>query len=1340
MGIQTALASLTGTSVKDKREMDALRKQLGELNIKHQQLQRDHEQLNDEHQRIAGALKVCNTSVMMADTDLNIVYMNEAVEQMMADAEGALKTALPNFSARNLMGTCVDDFHQKPSHQRGMLKNLSSAYQTDLPVGGLTFGLIATPIFDDAGKRLGTVVEWLDKTEQLKKAAEEQALAATNARISQALDVCDTAVMMADDDLNIIYMNKAVQQMMGAAEAELKTALPNFNAKTLMGTCVDDFHQNPAHQRGMLNNLRDSYRTDLPVAGLTFGLIATPIFDENNERLGTVVEWQDKTAQLKIDADLADLATENARIKQALDGCDTSVMLADDDLNIIYMNNAVHKMMQDCEKQLQTALPNFNAKTLMGTCVDDFHKNPAHQRGMLKDLKTTYRTDLPVGGLTFGLIAVPIFDEAGVRLGTSVEWQDKTAQLKIDADLAELAKENARIKQALDGCDTSVMLADADLNIIYMNNAVHKMMQGCEKQLQTALPNFNAKTLMGTCVDDFHKNPAHQRGMLKDLKTTYRTDLPVGGLTFGLIATPIFNEAGERLGTSVEWQDKTKQLAFDAELAATAAANLRIKNALDVCDTSVMVADADLNIIYLNEAVKQMMAEGEGAIRTQLPNFSAKGLMGTCVDDFHKNPAHQRGMLKDLRTTYKTDLPIAELTFGLIATPLYDDNDVRLGTVVEWDNKTERLAKEAEEKRVADENLRIKNALDVCNTSVMMADADLNIIYLNESVKKMLRVREGTIRGQLSNFSVDNLMGFNVDNFHKNPAHQRGMLKELRDTYTTDLPINGLTFGLMATPLWNSDGERLGTVVEWDDKTDRLAVEIEERRLAAENARVKQALDSVSANVMIADPDFNLIYLNDAVLGMMRNAESDLRKDLPAFDTNKLMGANIDVFHKNPAHQRNMVGAMTSTFTGEIVVGGRTFKLTANPITVDGNRLGTVVEWVDRTAEVTIEREIDVVIEAAGRGDLTQQISLDDKDGFFKNLSGGLNSLVSTVEVALNDTLRMLGAMSRGDLTERITRDYQGSFGQLKDNANTTADKLTDVIGNVRSSSGAINSAANEIAQGNADLSQRTEEQASSLEETASSMEEMTSVVKQSAENASSADGLASEAKTKAQRGGEVVSQAVVAMEDINTSSKKIADIIGVIDEIAFQTNLLALNAAVEAARAGEQGRGFAVVAGEVRNLAQRSAGAAKEIKDLIRDSGDKVEDGTKLVNESGETLQEIVEAVDKVSTMIREISEAAQEQTSGIGQVNTAISQMDDMTQQNAALVEEASAAGEAMAEQARGMSSMMEFFVVDDSGSHGGASAAPTYSSASNSRVSSVRPSAPRPKSSDDDEWEEF
>ncbi len=259
-------------------------------------------------------------------------------------------------------------------------------------------------------------------------------------------------------------------------------------------------------------------------------------------------------------------------------------------------------------------------------------------------------------------------------------------------------------------------------------------------------------------------------------------------------------------------------------------------------------------------------------------------------------------------------------------------------------------------------------------------------------------------------------------------------------------------------------------------------------------------------------------------------------------------------------------------------------------------------------------------------------------------------------------------------------------------------------------------------------------------------MEEMTSAVKQTSENSVHANELAASAKQKAETGGQVVSKAVVAMDEINDASKKIADIIGVIDEIAFQTNLLALNAAVEAARAGEQGRGFAVVAGEVRNLAQRSAGAAREIKDLIRDSVDKVEAGTSLVNESGKTLGEIIDSVDRVSVMIKEISTAAREQSSGIEQVNSAVAQMDEMTQQNAALVEEASAAGEAMAEQAQSMMQMMEFFSLSEghrSMNVGMAAvSAPTAAPAkpASTGTTTGQKNAGLSVSSDDDDWAEF
>ncbi len=634
----------------------------------------------------------------------------------------------------------------------------------------------------------------------------------------------------------------------------------------------------------------------------------------------------------------------------------------------------------------------------------------------------------------------------------------------------------------------------------------------------------------------------------------------------------------------------------------------------------------------------------------------------------------------------------------------------------------------------------LSNALRVCQASVMIANNDLEIVFVNEQVKQMLKARESDLQSVLPNFSVANLVGTCVDDFHKQPSHQRELLRTLTEPYKTTLRLAGLIFSLIATPWVSVSGKRLGTIVEWQDITDRVNKAEAEKREAEENLRVRRALDRVATNTMIADAGNNIIYMNEAVLNMMKIAESDLRKDLPNFNSNNLIGQNIDVFHKNPAHQRNMLAKLSSTYSTEIVVGGRTFGLVANPIfTPDDERIGTVVEWDDRTAEVAIEKEIAGLVAAAGKGDLEARVEETGKNGFFLRLAQGLNSMVSIVEDAVKDTGNMLDAMANGDLSKRIEQEYQGSFEKLKRDANATADKLTEVINRINSSATLVASGAEEISQGNADLSQRTEEQASSLEETASSMEEMTSTVRQNADNAKEVNELAEETRAKAQKGGEVVNRAVTSMSAINESSKKIADIISVIDEIAFQTNLLALNAAVEAARAGEQGRGFAVVAGEVRNLAQRSAAAAKEIKELIRDSVGKVEDGTLLVNESGSTLQEIVTAVQRVTAMISDIAQASEEQSSGIEQVNKAIAQMDEMTQQNAALVEEASAAGESMAEQANDMRRLLNFFSLSVEEETDITSRA---SSVSVKRPSQSAPASPKGNNFVDpsDEWEEF
>jgi len=305
--------------------------------------------------------------------------------------------------------------------------------------------------------------------------------------------------------------------------------------------------------------------------------------------------------------------------------------------------------------------------------------------------------------------------------------------------------------------------------------------------------------------------------------------------------------------------------------------------------------------------------------------------------------------------------------------------------------------------------------------------------------------------------------------------------------------------------------------------------------------------------------------------------------------------------------------------------------------------------------------------------------------------------LVRAISRPLEAAVKIARGVAAGDLTQQIDVRSRDETGQLMQALKDMNDSLVKIAGDVRSGTDTIATASNQIAAGNLDLSSRTEQQASSLEETASSMEELTSTVQQNADNARQANQLAASASEVAAKGGAVVAQVVDTMGSINASAKKISDIIGVIDGIAFQTNILALNAAVEAARAGEQGRGFAVVATEVRSLAQRSASAAKEIKTLISDSVEKVDQGARLVDQAGATMEEIVASVKRVTDIMGEISAASQEQTSGIEQINQAISQMDQVTQQNAALVEEAAAAAASLQDQAVHLSQVVSVFKLD-------------------------------------------
>ena len=354
-------------------------------------------------------------------------------------------------------------------------------------------------------------------------------------------------------------------------------------------------------------------------------------------------------------------------------------------------------------------------------------------------------------------------------------------------------------------------------------------------------------------------------------------------------------------------------------------------------------------------------------------------------------------------------------------------------------------------------------------------------------------------------------------------------------------------------------------------------------------------------------------------------------------------------------------------------------------------------------ATVQVMEEFDAalgnIVTAAVAGDFSQRVDLQGKSGLVLKMGTAINSLCENVARAVDDLSIMLNSLAEGDLTHRITAEYQGNFALLKDNANKTAERIGTTMAEINASAREVTNASAEISASTTDLSQRSEEQAASLEQTSASMEQISATVKKNAENAQAANASAASTQSIAGRGGEVVAKAVEAMARIEDSSRKISDIIGVIDEIARQTNLLALNAAVEAARAGEAGRGFAVVASEVRSLAQRSSQAAKDIKDLITNSNDQVKDGVELVNRAGAALTEIVESIKTVATIVADIANASAEQAGGIEQVNKALNQMDEVTQQNSALVEENAATAKTLEHQAKAMDERVAMFKIQDS-----------------------------------------
>lgn len=709
------------------------------------------------------------------------------------------------------------------------------------------------------------------------------------------------------------------------------------------------------------------------------------------------------------------------------------------------------------------------------------------------------------------------------------------------------------------------------------------------------------------------------------------------------------------------------------------------KAGLDSASSNIMMADNDLKIIYMNSSVRKMFTEAENEIREQIRGFSASRLMGSSIDSYHRDPEVQRRILKDLKGSHRSRIQIGKKTFDLLANPVFSETGERLGSAVEWTDVTKMLELESERERSFAENFRIRTALNSVSTNIMVADNDCNVIYMNNSIKKMFSEAETDIREQVRFFDSSRIMGNSIDPYHADPAHQRRILKNLNGTHRSRIKIGKRTFDLSANPIITDSGEKLGSVVEWADVTELLKQETEKMRTAAENMRIRTALDNVSTNIMIADNDQNIIYVNKAVLRMFTAALSDIRKQFPAFDPSSLLGMSIDRFHKNPHHQRGILGSITGEYKSSIEIGGRAFNLVANPVLDNsGNRLGSVVEWTDYQAEIIVQKEIDGIINKAIAGEFDSRIVQEGKTGFFKNIAEKINTLLDISSAGISDVAAVLNAVSTGDLTKRVDKDYKGIFGELKEYTNRTSSKILEIITEVKSNADAVILAADQVSLTADNLSQSASAQAASVEETSASLEEMNANIGQNAENARQTNIIAGRTSSDATEGGKSVSETVKAM-------RQIAQKIGIVEDIAYQTNLLALNAAIEAARAGEHGKGFAVVASEVRKLAERSQVAANEIGELASVS-------VSIAENAGRLISEIVPAINKTADLVQEITASSSEQASAVEQISKAVSQLDGVTQQNASSSEELASTSQQMALKAENLSKLINFFKLSE------------------------------------------
>ncbi len=785
-----------------------------------------------------------------------------------------------------------------------------------------------------------------------------------------------------------------------------------------------------------------------------------------------------------------------------------------------------------------------------------------------------------------------------------------------------------REKLALEGVTSNIMIADENYNIIYMNPAMEAFLVEAEQDIKKLSPQFSVEGLIGKNIDIFYKTSLSQSGLLDK---PYITSIIIGVKSFNLFAAPVYSKKGLRLGTTIEWQDGSKQGIVAA---------LTRSQAVIEFDTTGIILDANNNFLktvgYSLEEIKgkhhSIFVDADYASSKEYINFWASLAEGES----------QAGEFK---------------RYTKSGSPIWIQG--QYSAVLDLQGKTVRVVKTCVDitgemaRRV--EITLLSLVANETDNSVIITDVEQKIEYVNPGFTKM------------TGYSADEVIGKRPGDFLQGPLTNKETKQKIRESIKAGISsyFEILNYSKTGEKYWVSLA--INPVKNADGKIERF-VSIQANITDTKEKSLESAMRMEAVGRSNAVIEFEM--------------------------SGKIITANDNFLSTMGYSLEEILGKHHSIFVGAEAESSPQYRQIWENLNRGENQSGEFKRFKKNGKVVWITGAYNVILDLEGKPVKVVKFATDITNAVITRMEN---------ERGISECDAVLTGVAHGILTKRMEGEYEGAFKEIKTSLNATIDKISQMVSEIIESARSVNEAAGEISSGSTDLSQRTEQQASSLEETAASMEQITSTVKQNSTNAATANELSRNASKVAADGGKVVENAISAMGTIEHSSKKISDIIGVIDEIAFQTNLLALNAAVEAARAGDAGKGFAVVASEVRSLAGRSASASKEIKALISESASQVQTGAGLVKQAGETLRNIVDSVQKVAGIVSDIATASQEQAIGIDEVNTAIAQMDEVTQQNAALVEENTAAAQSMVEQARSLEELMSFFSIEEDSDDG-------------------------------------